>query len=305
MNGDNNKNRVSRLLRETFRDKVFLYTVLIIGISIFVYLRTTSATNTILKIINIVSIGLIPACLIGMLWNLLTQNKFFECVKSELADLLNNATINFKQEVCEKCRLDDPLNRFRIDNIYDDRSGLILKDLFESAKHKIWILITHYKSLTELTGVLKKLIQKSSEEVEIKILGLDPNSTSAELRCKESKWHKDLVADIKNSGWQVIEAFVKEAKKNEIKYVEWKLYDKYPNCCLFLVDSKIYYSPLVFDKRGQESIHFLVHEKNDKGETSKLFNQYKEHFEALFKVAKDTVLNIEDGVEITSNSKIF
>jgi len=238
----------------------------------------------------------------------LIKNDFLEYVKSEIEGLFANAIQDFKQKVCEKCRLVDPLNRFAIKDISPNRQSLEkgFGKYLKSAEHRIWILATHFKSLTELSTKME-LLQEWSEKVEIKILGLDPSSDSAKSRSKQPD-QKSLINDIKSSVEEVVEALKDEVakKRKKRKYVEIKLCDNCPTCCFFLVDSRILFSPLVFHKRGKDSIHFLVHEKNDEGETSELFKQYEKHFEELFKVKENTtVLEIKDGEEITSKPEIF
>ncbi len=313
MNKGNNKNRISELLREIFEDKVLLYTVSILGVSVIGFVLTISTTNPVLKKLNILSIGLIPACLIGMLLDLLIKKKFLEYVKREIEGQFDDAIENFKQKVCEKCRLDDPLNRFGIENITLHREGL--ERLIRSARERIWISITHYYSLTDLeTRLINIIKQKWLDGVEIKILGLDPRYKSAELRSKESKKHAAVIPRIRISGKDVLDTFLdrneeteKEESKKEAKYVEWRLYDKYPTCCLFLADSKVIYSPLVSHERGKDSIHFQVHEKDDEGKTSELFMQYVRHFDKLFNGAKAKVIRTEKGEMIIDSeiSKIF
>lgn len=286
MDGDNNIGIILKLREKYLKYKVFFITLIILMISIAVYMFTAAATSTIMKIINIISIGLIPACLIGILLDLLIKNDFLEYITAKV--------------------LGKDTYKSGIRNIDLHRGNLT--DYFERAKEKIWISITHYCALTELTPRPLDMLVRKSSHVEIKILGLDPRFESARLRSRESGKHADVVTKIKISGKEVMNAFLERNKEPEtkVKDLEIKLYDKYPFNCLFLVDSKIFFSPLVSHKRGKDSIHFLVHEINYEGETSELFSQYKKHFQELFKVKENTtVLEIKDGKEITSKPEIF
>jgi len=274
MNKDKNTNEMLIILKELYQYKVLTIAILISVGSVFGYIQTISRTNTVTWTLNTIFLGLIPTGLIGILWESLIKKDFLRYVKDELALLLGR-----------QCKPVQLINKFGIADITPNRESLEI--YLRTAKHRIWILITHCLSLTALPGVRQSLKDMSST-VEIKILVLNPNSISVELRTEESsRLHGNLKRNIEETCNQVKEEF--EEVKEKVKDVEIRFYDPYPRCCMFLVDSQILVSPLVIQKRGNDSVHFLVNEKNSDRKDNILFKQYEEHFNALFERAKKAV----------------
>lgn len=291
------KKLIKSLRERIIKLKVLLVMFAILPLGVYGYMSTTPATDTITKIGNIASLGLISGCLVGIVWDVLIRTDFLNYVKDELAELLS-----------KQCKPMELLSKFAIGDVCDKRDRVRLGDYFESAKERIWVRITHFYSLTEQgCELLNILTEKSlSKNFEIKILGLNPTGESAKLRSQEP-CHDDLITKIRLSGKEVISAFLAKHKdrnrSGKVKNVEIKLSDRCPTCCFFIVDSHIFFSPLVFGRRGRDSVHYLVDEKNAKGGDSKLFHQYEESFRKLLDDAQ-LLLKIERGTKTSSQELI-
>ncbi len=253
---DERENPLYRIVK----GKLYIVTVTILIISVIVYIETDSQTSYYIKVINIMSAALIPACLVGLIWEFFMKNEFLEYVMERLS--INNV-----------------LNRSGIVNIYSYRNDADFIQFLRKARKRIWIQVTSFSYLTETPKVLDVLKSKSSQGVDLCILGLAPDTESAKLRSAFSSRYQNLNQEIPG----YIKTLVSEFKtiNSSSSQPEIFLYDKIPTTACFLVDSNILFCPLLCHKRGRDSSHILVSKSESANAQNQLFEEYEGHLRKL------------------------
>jgi hypothetical protein len=256
-------NQIGEIL---FKLRVYLITVSSLAVSIFIYISTASGNLKGEKILNVVALGMIPACLIGILWEAFIKKAFVQYIE----EMLNvNAQIN----------------TYGIKGIFSHRGEIPLLKNIKEAKKRIWILLTSFSYLTETPGIQEELIHKATtKDIELRVLGLNPDSESARLRSAFNDHYKNLEQEIPVFENKFIEGF--ERKKEKIQDTQISLYNKIPTCGCFIIDNQMYLCPLLCSERGRNSVHILISHLSDRNKVNKLFTEYEEHFSVLFKEAE-------------------
>lgn len=243
--------------------KVSLISFIVLVISLILYfLSPTYITGNYLEAFKLIAIGMVPACLIGLLWEAFIKKEFVQYILREV-------------------KLSDQIIKFGVKGIFPKRDERDIISSFENAKTRIWILLTWLSYLTE-TGIQKSLIDKAkNKNIDIRILGLNSESICAEIRGKQHDKHKGLKKEIPNYLEKFIDPLIKEIGTNAVN-VKVGLYDAESPIACFIIDDDLYFSPLLLNKnRGRDSVHFLV--SNSIDNKSLLFSEVEEHFDHLFK----------------------
>lgn len=246
--------------------KAYLITISVLVISIFMYIFTLYSSATYAKILNVIALGMIPACLIGVLWEISIKHAFIQYIQREVY-------------------LSNQFDKFGIRDIFPSRGEINFLNYIQTAKRRIWILVTSFSYLTETPGIHDELIRKAKEGVDLRVLGLNPNSESAKLRSAFNPMYKNLKQEIPFFGERFISGFEKDRKN--VPKVQIRLYDKIPTYACFIVDNQLFLCPLLCHKRGRNSVHFLVSKSTNRGESNQLFEEYESHFLELFKNASE------------------
>jgi hypothetical protein len=229
-----------------------------------VYILTLDSKTVGAKVLNIVAQSMIPACLIGILWEAFIKKAFVQYIRKEF-------------------KLNDQLDEYGIKGIFYNRSKISLSENIIKARRRIWILLTSFSYLTETSGLLEALTCKA-KGVKLRILGLAPNTESARLRSNfNPKQYKNLNQIIPEYKDKLINGLIE--RKEEIQNVQIRLYDKIPTCAFFIIDNQIFLCPLLCHKRGRNTVHLLISSPTKSEEASKMFTEYEEHFEKLFQEA--------------------
>lgn len=219
-----------------------------------------------MEILNVVSQSMIPACLIGILWEAFIKKAFVKYMRRDF-------------------NLNEKLDKYGIEDIFHDRSKIPLSDFIGSAKRRIWILVTSFSYLTETPGIQEKLILKArTKGVDLRILGLAPNTESAKLRSSFNHEYENLSVEMPSFTKRLKNAFEKE--KEKIRSIQIRLYDKIPTCAYFIIDNRIFLCPLLCHKRGRETVHISISNSAKGKEAAKMFTEYEEHFKNLFNYAR-------------------
>jgi hypothetical protein len=247
--------------------KVYVVTISILAISIITYLATVSNENTYIKALNIIALGMIPACLIGVFWEAFIKHEFIEYIQREI-------------------HLGNKLHKYGISGIFSNRSEINLREHFQMANRRVWILVTSLNFLTETPGLLDALTFTAKAGVDLRILALDPKSQSTKLRAAYNPIYKSLKDEIAFS----VEKLMSEFNKTEtsLSNVQLRFYDKIPTCACFIIDNKLFICPLLCHKRGRNSTHLLISTPPE-GNPTQIFEEYESHFIELFNNSKSSV----------------
>ena len=240
--------------------KAYLITLSILSISIVTYLLTTSSQNNYAKALNVIALGMIPACLIGVLWEAFVKHEFIEFIQAEVSS-------------------GSELHKSGIRGVFPNRVEINLHEHIRKARRRVWILVTSFNYLTDTPGLLDALVLKAKQGVELRLLGLNPHSQSAELRVAFNPIYKSLREEIAFS----VEKLFSELKKvrRKASRVHVKHYDKIPTCVCFIIDDDAFVSPLLCHKRGRNSVHLHI-SKSPNSRVTPLFDEYESHFAELF-----------------------
>lgn len=248
-----------------FKLKIYLLTLFVLALSLYAYIFASSmSTNkNLVTGIEAVALGMIPACLVGLLWEVFIKKEFVQYIQNEM---------NF-------C---DQINTIGIKGIYSKRDEIDLVNSIKNAKQRIWILLTWLSYLTE-TSIQDELIKKGKNgKIDIRILGLNPESKAVELRSK-SPIYEDLKTEIPN----YLKKLTNSLKREKIDNFQVKTYDDSPTVACFIIDDNLYFCPLLHSNRGRNCVHFLV--SNSIDHECQLFEELEKHFLYLF-TNEDSIL---------------
>ncbi len=253
------RNQIKELI---FKYRVYLITTISVILSVSVYIITLSSNKSMANVLNVISLSMIPACIIGILWEAFIKQAFVQLIKEEF---------DFK----------DQLNKYGIKEIFIDRGEIRLISSIRDAKKRIWILLTSLNYLTETPGIQDQLIEKAKKRnFDLRILGLAPDTGIAKQRSAFSIAFGSLEEEIPIYKRKITTAF--EANRDRVKSGQIGMYELFPTCACFFIDDLLFLCPLVCFKRGRECVHFLVSNNNE----NNLFKEYERHFEVLFEKAK-------------------
>jgi hypothetical protein len=130
------------------------------------------------------------------------------------------------------------------------------------------------------TNNLVKLVRE--RKCCIKLLFLEPNSTSTKLREKDEALIEGTISQVTSTNINLLKKVIGELG-DDAKYLTYKVYDRMPFINMYIINNKIiilqHYLP---GKRGQESPVYVI---RDEGNETGLFCSYNEIFNQLWNEA--------------------
>jgi len=141
---------------------------------------------------------------------------------------------------------------------FPSRDGLAMPDKFEQANERIYVLTTdlHY-----LSGSLNSLNPSGNKEVDIKILAMKPDSNFAQIIHREVNVadRTDFVRNLKGYLGLIVDKSREINKERESKSIsakfEIKAHHFMPSFVLYIIDSELFFNPIIPFHRGRDCIH--------------------------------------------------
>lgn len=285
--------RVGELYERLLRARVSALTFVLLVVSAVAYIETAGRETVYVRVLNVLAAGLVPTCLISLLWDFFVKKDFLSYVReqlagdSEAAHRAVEATVaggiaQFESRLLTSCAVANAVSQYALRAIHSNRDEIKLGDYVAGARERIWILLTSFSYLTE-THLIEELVRRAQAGVSVRLLGLRANTAAAKLRSAFSPTYATLndeipiylnrvLADLRygeDTGWPV----------------EIRLYDSMPTCACFIIDAELFFCGLLVAKRGRKSVHVAVSQQSASG-ASQLFLEYERHFMGLFDQAK-------------------
>lgn len=311
---------LTKLYLRWIRDRVSLTTLATFVVSIGVFTLTLDRQPLFVRVINLVAAGLVPVCLVSILWEFFVRKAFLDYVKEvlrmlmeeSLADRLHrferrigdrfdgferdivDRTDGFERRMVDGCATSSVFARFGVTEMFANRDDVDLPGRLRRARERIWILVTAFGYLTEPSDIIKALqeqgkrgkVEKEQGEevrVDIRLLGLKLKGESMSLRCKFHRFY----AKLKKEAPLFLDTLKRDLAEcgGRAGTIQLRLYDIIPTAACFFIDDTLYFSILLLGERSRNCVHFGVKKYVD-GSRSKLYKEFEEHFKECFKRAK-------------------
>lgn len=278
---------LSELYQRWLRDRVSLITLVILVISITAFVLTVDRQHFVVRVINVVAAGLVPASLVSIFWDFFARRTFLDYVKAAVgadAKKQSRSTMKaigarfdgFERLIVTGCMKAGQIWRFGLGGMFRDRDDVNLPRCLAEAQHRIWILVTSFGYLTESAAILNTLQERGNKGVEIRLLGLQPGCESARLRGQFGPFYTNLEKELpiyrKRLQDKLAECIGQKCD------IQIGFYDIIPTVACFFIDDTLYFSILLLGERSRNCSHFsVIAPIADTG--NQLNEELKRHFE--------------------------